>query len=968
MAYAMTKRGSLDNEITYEFICDTIADMNSIEPNYRTIGTVAIVLSGESEGLEVYIAGSDKQWSSLSAIGDSSSSSMTGGGLTIYICSQEEVDQGLPDIDEPDESVIYLVANSEDTNNLYDEYIYVNDAWEKFGSAGIDLSGYAPIANPNFTGSISLGRKANSTIGNNSVALGVDSVASGQYSVATGAYVYASGICSHVEGTGNGTTETSYSIYNKSTTPADRDISSSASYVPGANGNYTHVEGIASLAISVAGHAEGYYTLATGSTATHTEGYQTYAGGGGGEHAEGKYTYAQGSGGEHAEGEYTYAAGSGGAHAEGYKTMAVQKGSHSEGEETLASGQASHAEGTKSQASGNSAHAEGYVTNAAGNYSHAEGYGGPYSDNGVTKTHGATGTYAHSEGMCCDATAQSSHAEGYYNKASGLASHVEGYYSVASGDESHAEGYQTTASGTGSHAEGNGTSKTINGVSTKTGAIGSYSHSEGYNTTAYGNRSHAEGEGDTITYNGTTYLSGSRGQSSHSEGNTTLALGNGTHAEGFKTIAEMDYSHAEGNQTQVKKSGYNRAGHAEGISTVVEGNAAHAEGYYRKALADYSHAEGQGSSTGTVTIDGTNYNTNAIGISDHVEGYQTCSSASGKGKHAEGYLTVAYSGDGAHAEGIKTIASSVGTHAEGQSTSASGSSAHAEGYDTLAQGYYSHAEGNNTRAQGDNSHTEGYYTRATGDKSNAIGSYTLSNYTAQHSFGSGNYSIDFDSYKKSQEVVTVTNEAPEWIANTKYAYASIVQHTENDVTTYYIAHMDVPDVYHPDAPIVVNYNDFSNKWHPYSPSANEDTSQVTEWDNSGYTSGTVVKITEADGTVRYYQCHNDVPTYVPLTDTTFWHTQSLNSTFNKYNMSYYYKWLETVGNAKNEYHGRSNARALDWDGNEYLNGDLYVGCNADSTGGIKLARIPDPPTTDGTYTLQATVSSGTITYTWIAGA
>jgi hypothetical protein len=33
--------------------------MNSIENGYRTIGTVAIVLSGTS-GLEVYIAGSDK--------------------------------------------------------------------------------------------------------------------------------------------------------------------------------------------------------------------------------------------------------------------------------------------------------------------------------------------------------------------------------------------------------------------------------------------------------------------------------------------------------------------------------------------------------------------------------------------------------------------------------------------------------------------------------------------------------------------------------------------------------------------------------------------------------------------------------------------------------------------------------------------------------------------------------------------
>ena len=73
MAYAMTKRGSLDNCITYEFMCDTISDMNAIENRYRTIGSVAIVLSGEDDGLEVYISGSDKQWHAMGAgIGASS--------------------------------------------------------------------------------------------------------------------------------------------------------------------------------------------------------------------------------------------------------------------------------------------------------------------------------------------------------------------------------------------------------------------------------------------------------------------------------------------------------------------------------------------------------------------------------------------------------------------------------------------------------------------------------------------------------------------------------------------------------------------------------------------------------------------------------------------------------------------------------------------------------------------------------
>ena len=122
MAYAMTKQGSLDNCITYEFICDTTADMNAIENRYRTIGTVAIVLQGESGGLEVFIASSNKQWNSLSAVG-SSSESGAGAGLSIHICAQNEVSSGLPSISEPDESTIYLVASGSESGNLYEEYI-----------------------------------------------------------------------------------------------------------------------------------------------------------------------------------------------------------------------------------------------------------------------------------------------------------------------------------------------------------------------------------------------------------------------------------------------------------------------------------------------------------------------------------------------------------------------------------------------------------------------------------------------------------------------------------------------------------------------------------------------------------------------------------------------------------------------------------------------------------------------------
>lgn len=55
-------------------------------------------------------------------------------------------------------------------------------------------------------------------------------------------------------------------------------------------------------------------------------------------------------------------------------------------------------------------------------------------------------------------------------------------------------------------------------------------------------------------------------------------------------------------------------------------------------------------------------------------------------------------------------------------------------------------------------------------------------------------------------------------------------------------------------------------------------------------------------------------------------------------------YAEIVGNGTAS-NARSNARALDWTGNERLNGTLYVGCNADSTGGTEVATKDDIPGT-----------------------
>jgi len=73
----MTKRGSQDNIVTYEHICDTSADMVNIDPNYITLGSICIVINGEDGGMEVYMANSNKEWNSI-AMGAGSGDSGSG--------------------------------------------------------------------------------------------------------------------------------------------------------------------------------------------------------------------------------------------------------------------------------------------------------------------------------------------------------------------------------------------------------------------------------------------------------------------------------------------------------------------------------------------------------------------------------------------------------------------------------------------------------------------------------------------------------------------------------------------------------------------------------------------------------------------------------------------------------------------------------------------------------------------------
>ncbi len=115
--------------------------------------------------------------------------------------------------------------------------------------------------NPEFTGYLSRGRKANTTKATGSFAYGNVVEASGSYSFGTGSSVKATGLSSHAEG---GSTE------------ANGQQSHAEGYGSKANGNNSHAEGSYTTAGGVNSHAEGYYAKSPGAY-SHAEGYQTEA-------------------------------------------------------------------------------------------------------------------------------------------------------------------------------------------------------------------------------------------------------------------------------------------------------------------------------------------------------------------------------------------------------------------------------------------------------------------------------------------------------------------------------------------------------------------------------------------------------------------------------------------------------------------------------------------------------------------
>ena len=143
---------------------------------------------------------------------------------------------------------IYLVPKTGETNDVYDEYIYINNAWEMIGNTQIDLSNKADKADTILETTLSRGRKNNTTVGGASLAFGINTEASGYYSVALGLDTTASSQGAFAEG--------------KNT------VAHYIAHAEGENtqalGQWAHSQGVGTVAKGAASFAGGDYTIANG--------------------------------------------------------------------------------------------------------------------------------------------------------------------------------------------------------------------------------------------------------------------------------------------------------------------------------------------------------------------------------------------------------------------------------------------------------------------------------------------------------------------------------------------------------------------------------------------------------------------------------------------------------------------------------------------------------------------------------
>lgn len=207
-----------------------------------------------------------------------------------------------------------------------------------------------------------------------------------------------------------------------------------------------------------------------------------------------------------------------------------------------------------------------------------------------------------------------------------------------------------------------------------------------------------------------------------------------------------------------------------------------------------------------------------------------------------------------------------------------------------AKGYRSLAFGNEVTASGNDSQAVGYATIATGGSASAEGNTTEASGTASHAEGSNNTSSGTASHVEG--IFSVASGSYSHAENARNKSGGDGSHAEG----------------------------FSNITNASASHVEGMNHEVDASQRSVHVGGVNATIPTSTGkTITFHA----IDPATGIRDT------SKTSTF------VLGQFAELIGNGNSE-SDRSNARALDWDGNEYLAGNIYVNCNADSTGGTML--------------------------------
>ena len=239
-------------------------------------------------------------------------------------------------------------------------------------------------------------------------------------------------------------------------------------------------------------------------------------------------------------------------------------------------------------------------TNTAISELHIENGRGEGSIQQASDTSGEDGVFVGEDGIEYIKLSATVHPEAPHKEGDFIPFGATGHYAKSFSGKSSAQGWRSTADGTGAIASGDyayahGDSAVATGKCAR--AEGSGTYAKGYYSRATGQGTMAEGAASTAEGKNTR----AGGQASHAEGVDTTAGGTNSHAEGETTKASGRTSHAEGRDTEAK--GY--YAHAEGRGTIARTRSQHAEGEYNiadpKWNADgrgrYIHITGNGSST-----------------------------------------------------------------------------------------------------------------------------------------------------------------------------------------------------------------------------------------------------------------------------------------------------------------------------------------------------------------------------------